>query len=119
MCYTSGTTGMPKGVVYSHRSTVLHTLGVAAGNPLSLGISERDVILPVVPMFHANAWGYPYLAAMLGSKLVYPGPHLDPRVAARGLRPGGRDVDRGRADDLDGHPRRCSTRIPASGICRA
>jgi fatty-acyl-CoA synthase len=78
MCYTSGTTGMPKGVVYSHRSTVLHTLGVAAGNPLSLGISEKDVILPVVPMFHANAWGYPYIAAMLGSKLVYPGPHLDP-----------------------------------------
>ena len=78
MCYTSGTTGMPKGVVYSHRSTVLHTLGVAAGNPLSLGISEQDVILPVVPMFHANAWGYPYIAAMLGSKLVYPGPHLDP-----------------------------------------
>jgi fatty-acyl-CoA synthase len=78
MCYTSGTTGLPKGVVYSHRSTVLHTLGVAAGNPLSLGISERDVILPVVPMFHANAWGYPYIAAMLGSKLVYPGPYLDP-----------------------------------------
>src|SRR5207247_10311536 len=78
MCSTSGTTGMPKGVVYSHRSTVLHTLGVAAGKPLSLGISEQDVILPVVPMFHANAWGYPYIAAMLGSKLVYPGPHLDP-----------------------------------------
>jgi fatty-acyl-CoA synthase len=78
MCYTSGTTGRPKGVVYSHRSTVLHTLGVAANNPLSLGISEQDVILPVVPMFHANAWGYPYIAAMLGSKLVYPGPHLDP-----------------------------------------
>jgi fatty-acyl-CoA synthase len=78
MCYTSGTTGQPKGVVYSHRSTVLHTLGVAAGNPLGLGISEEDVILPVVPMFHANAWGYPYLAAMLGAKQVYPGPHLDP-----------------------------------------
>jgi acyl-CoA synthetase (AMP-forming)/AMP-acid ligase II len=78
MCYTSGTTGMPKGVVYSHRSTVLHTLGVAAGNPMSLGISERDVILPVVPMFHANAWGYPYVATMLGARLVYPGPHLDP-----------------------------------------
>ena len=73
MCYTSGTTGMPKGVVYSHRSTVLHTLGVAAGNPMSLGISERDVILPVVPMFHANAWGYPYIATMIGAKLVYPG----------------------------------------------
>src|SRR5436190_21151062 len=78
MCYTSGTTGMPKGVVYSHRSTVLHTLGVAAGNPMGLGISEQDVILPVVPMFHANAWGYPYIAAMLGSKLVFPGPYLDP-----------------------------------------
>jgi fatty-acyl-CoA synthase len=78
MCYTSGTTGMPKGVLYSHRSTILHTLGVAAANPMGLGISEGDVILPVVPMFHANAWGYPYIATMLGSKLVYPGPFLDP-----------------------------------------
>jgi fatty-acyl-CoA synthase len=57
---------------------MLHTLGVAAGNPMGLGIYEQDVILPVVPMFHANAWGYPYIATMIGAKLVYPGPFLDP-----------------------------------------
>ena len=78
MCFTSGTTGRCKGVVYTHRSTVLHALGVATASPLGLRVAHGDTLLPVVPMFHANAWGYPYLAAMLGTKLVFPGPHLDP-----------------------------------------
>jgi fatty-acyl-CoA synthase len=78
MCFTSGTTGRCKGVVYSHRSTVLHALGVATTSPLGLRVAHSDTLLPVVPMFHANAWGYPYLAAMIGTKLVFPGPHLDP-----------------------------------------
>jgi len=78
MCYTSGTTGRPKGVVYSHRSTILHTMGVSSGSRLGMSFGEADVFLPVVPMFHANAWGYPYLAAMLGAKIVYPGPLMDP-----------------------------------------
>jgi fatty-acyl-CoA synthase len=78
MCYTSGTTGRCKGVVYSHRSTVLHALGVASISPLGLRVAHGDALLPVVPMFHANAWGYPYLAALIGNKLVFPGPYLDP-----------------------------------------
>ncbi|HLX78122.1 MAG TPA: AMP-binding protein, partial [Acidimicrobiales bacterium] len=77
MCYTSGTTGRPKGVVYSHRSTILHALGVASLSPLGMSINESDALLPVVPMFHVNAWGYPYLAATIGSKLVFAGPHVD------------------------------------------
>jgi 3-(methylthio)propionyl---CoA ligase len=75
LCYTSGTTGNPKGVLYSHRSTMLHTF--AAGLPDALNCSARDVILPVVPMFHVNAWGLPYVACMVGSKMVLPGPGLD------------------------------------------
>ena len=75
LCYTSGTTGNPKGVLYSHRSTVLHTM--AAALPDCLGVSASDVILPVVPMFHVNSWGIVYLAPMVGCKLVLPGAALD------------------------------------------
>jgi len=75
LCYTSGTTGNPKGVLYSHRSTVLHTYGAAL--PDALNCSALDVILPVVPMFHVNSWGLPYIACMTGSKMVFPGPGLD------------------------------------------
>jgi fatty-acyl-CoA synthase len=78
MCYTSGTTGNPKGVMYSHRSTMLHTLGVTMADSLAVG--ERDAILPVVPMFHANAWGLPYAAVLTGAKMVFPGPNLQPDV---------------------------------------
>src|SRR6187402_3936898 len=75
LCYTSGTTGNPKGALYSHRSTVLHTYATAL--PDSLDCSSSDTILPVVPMFHVNAWGLPYVACMVGAKLVFPGPWLD------------------------------------------
>ncbi len=75
LCYTSGTTGNPKGVLYSHRSTLLHAYGAAL--PDALNYSSHDTVLPVVPMFHVNAWGIPYIAAMVGAKLVFPGPWLD------------------------------------------
>ncbi|WP_137919803.1 3-(methylthio)propionyl-CoA ligase [Hydrogenophaga sp. 2FB] len=75
LCYTSGTTGDPKGVLYSHRSTLLHTYGAAL--PDYHNLSARDVVLPVVPMFHVNAWGLPYTASMVGAKLVFPGGALD------------------------------------------
>ena len=75
LCYTSGTTGNPKGVLYSHRSTLLHTMSVSL--PDSLGLSAKDIMLPVVPMFHVNAWGTPYAGAMVGCSMVMPGPGLD------------------------------------------
>lgn len=81
LCYTSGTTGHPKGVLYSHRSTVLHALG--ANQPDGIGMRAADTVLPVVPMFHVNAWGVPYIGAMAGCKLVFPGPNLDGASLAR------------------------------------
>ncbi|MCM5569227.1 3-(methylthio)propionyl-CoA ligase [Burkholderiaceae bacterium FT117] len=75
LCYTSGTTGNPKGAMYAHRSTVLHAY--AAALPDAMGASARDSILPVVPMFHVNAWGLPYICPLVGAKLVFPGPALD------------------------------------------
>jgi fatty-acyl-CoA synthase len=77
LCYTSGTTGNPKGVLYHHRSTLLHAYTAAL--PDAFGLSARDVVLPVVPMFHVNAWGLPYVASLAGAKIVLPGAQLDGR----------------------------------------
>ncbi len=76
MCYTSGTTGRPKGVLYSHRSMVLHSMMSLCAD--GSAITERDIMLPVVPMFHVNAWGFPYTTTFVGASQVHPGPHLDP-----------------------------------------
>ncbi|HEY0754077.1 MAG TPA: long-chain fatty acid--CoA ligase [Ktedonobacteraceae bacterium] len=80
MCYTSGTTGNPKGVVYSHRSTFLHSMGV--GMTDGIGMSEQDTVLPIVPMFHANAWGLAHAGVMMGAKQVFPGRFMDPMSIA-------------------------------------
>ncbi|MBU8880030.1 long-chain fatty acid--CoA ligase [Bacillus sp. FJAT-29790] len=80
MCYTSATTGNPKGVIYSHRGIVLHSM--ALGMADSAGVSERDIAMPVVPMFHVNAWGLPFAAVWFGTNLVMPGPYFTPKLLA-------------------------------------
>ena len=100
MCYTSGTTGRPKGVLYSHRAIALHALTVIG----CLGMYADDVCLPVVPMFHANAWCFPFSCTMTGVKQVFPGPAPRPREPARRVRAGEGHGHRRRPDDLDGDP---------------
>ena len=113
MCYTSGTTGRPKGVVYSHRALVLHSL--VAALPDQLAVSARDTILPVVPMFHANAWGLPYAAALAGARLVFPGPHLDPESVLDLCAARARHDGRGGAHRVDGHAGSARRRTGAVG----
>ena len=102
MCYTSGTTGNPKGVVYSHRSCWLHSMSVCTANNNGLGADDRT--MPIVPMFHANAWGTPYAAFMSGADLVMPDRHLQAEPLVGLIEAGaGHALGRG-ADDLERHP---------------
>ena len=99
MCYTSGTTGNPKGVVYSHRSTYLHTMAICTSN--GIGIGSGDSVLPIVPMFHANAWGLPYGALMAGADLVLPDCHLDAKSLVDMIETAATHRRRRGADDLE------------------
>ena len=112
LCYTSGTTGNPKGVLYSHRSTVLHTFAIAL--PDALNCSARDAILPVVPMFHVNAWGLPYAACMIGREARLPRPGARRQVALRAVRERAGDAVGRRADRLAGPARATSRRTASS-----
>ena len=103
MCYTSGTTGLPKGVAYSHRSSYLHSMAVCTVN--ALGVSERDRIMPIVPQFHANAWGLPYAAMMSGADLVMPDRFMIPAAIVKLIETEKVTVGGGGADDLAGDAR--------------
>jgi fatty-acyl-CoA synthase len=116
LCYTSGTTGEPKGVLYSHRALALHTLAICL--PDGFGLGESDVILPAVPMFHANAWGFPHAAAMTGATLVLPGPRPSPASLAEILSEervtfaaGVPTVWMAVLDELRSRPRKLSSRL--------